>query len=337
VPWLLNACWVAGAVYATIPLFWLFVHPFARRWRQRRGKVMPLIGLVWLACILLFLGLSWPWHSLRLYQNTLAWAPALALLFAGLMIYRRVSKAFSRDTIIGRHELKPEEHQQQVVTSGMHGKVRHPIYLGHTFTLSFLVVGSGLAVLWIFWAVAAVTGWMMIAAEERELAERLGWAYKQYQRTVPAFIPLKWFLSMLGSYQLALYTAMEFFPRQRLALFDPRVGLGVLWNQLHGRNDFPTPLSWGSAALLLGVAALLWRTGHGRSLYLMLESVFLTANLLAITFMAMLSYTFRQQGQDLLYLVPVGCVTLVFSLLPFLATMFSYLKELGRLQRELSD
>src|SRR6266571_3228183 len=39
----LALAWFVGTVYATIPLFWLMVHPFAARLRARRSPLLMIV------------------------------------------------------------------------------------------------------------------------------------------------------------------------------------------------------------------------------------------------------------------------------------------------------
>jgi protein-S-isoprenylcysteine O-methyltransferase Ste14 len=50
-------------------------------------------------------------------------------------------------------------------------------------------VGTGLLVLYALLVFAAITGALMIAAEERELESRFGQAYRDYKRRVPGILP----------------------------------------------------------------------------------------------------------------------------------------------------
>ena len=50
-------------------------------------------------------------------------------------------------------------------------------------------LGTGLAVCYGLTAFALVTGAIMIRLEERELEQRFGEAYREYQRRVPAVVP----------------------------------------------------------------------------------------------------------------------------------------------------
>lgn len=185
----LTILWVLSAIYATIPLFWLTIHPFAPQWRKRRGRVMPLLGAVWLVFIVIFLAASLPWYLERFYSTPWAWVPAAFLFAVAFSIYRSVSPEFTSATLVGKQELKPREHEQKLVTKGMHARMRHPFYSGHSLVLTALAVGSGLKVLFAMWTVAMLTGALMVRAEESELEQRFGEQYLEYKRRVPAVFP----------------------------------------------------------------------------------------------------------------------------------------------------
>jgi protein-S-isoprenylcysteine O-methyltransferase Ste14 len=53
-------------------------------------------------------------------------------------------------------------------------------------------VGTGLTVCWALTAFAIVTGAAMIAMEDKELENRFGEEYRQYQSGVPAILPFIW-------------------------------------------------------------------------------------------------------------------------------------------------
>lgn len=199
VHFLRSFAWSIASIYATIPVFWLAVHPFAAAWRARRGKIYPLLGLIWLAQIILLLVLSAPWRHRLLYDTPWSWLAAVLFFVLGVRTYRAISKGFGRDRLIGRNELRPEEHAPELVTAGMHGRVRHPFYLAHWLMLTGWTVGSGLVVIYGFWIFALITGFIMLRAEERELVGRFGGEYRDYQQRVPMFFPSKFFPPRMSS------------------------------------------------------------------------------------------------------------------------------------------
>ncbi len=185
----LAVAWVIAAVYATIPAFWLVIHPFSRHWRLRRRSPYKIFLLFWLLAILVLLAATAPWRHLRLYATPLALLPAIALALVSLFIYSQAGRSFDLARLIGRPELDPAPSQPGLVATGLHERVRHPIYLGHLCTLSALTIGSGLAVLYVFLVFAVVTGWWMIREEDRELERRFGQEFLEYKKRVPGIVP----------------------------------------------------------------------------------------------------------------------------------------------------
>jgi hypothetical protein len=183
---LLLIPWMASVLYSSIPLFWFSIHPFAGSWRRMGRSPYRLLLPIW-AVILFLLGwATWPWHSVRLYSSPWMWAFAIPLLLFGFKTYAGIRSEFGMRKLSGEAELRPREHSQELVTTGMHARMRHPIYVAHLLNLAGWAIGSGLWVaLVLFAASLAVTFPLMIWLEERELAARFGASYREYQRTVP--------------------------------------------------------------------------------------------------------------------------------------------------------
>lgn len=183
----LAVAWLVGVVYASIPPFWLLIHPFAERWRQAKTDARAILGFTWLGVILLLAAITFPWREVRLYATPYSWLAWLVLAALAVSIYRRIG-SFGFDRVIGRTELKPDL-EQRLVTTGMHCRVRHPIYLGHLLMLAAWTVGSGLLVLYALWAMAVVFGVFLIRTEDAELERRFGDEFRDYKRRVPALLP----------------------------------------------------------------------------------------------------------------------------------------------------
>jgi len=190
---LLTLAWIAAVVYASIPCYWFLIHPFADFWRRRRSPFRAILPL-WLLIIAGLAALTWPWHWLRLYQTPWAWLPAVALFAAGIAIYRRMRSDFGVGNFTGDSELRPPHSSpnastHELVTTGMHARVRHPIYLAHLSMLLGWTVGTGLAVNYALLAFVLITGAAMIVLEERELEKRFGEQWRGYKRRVNAVLP----------------------------------------------------------------------------------------------------------------------------------------------------
>src|SRR5262249_23318501 len=102
--------------------------------------------------------------------------------------YRRLGH-FDRAKLLGLAEVRPQEHEQRLVTTDMHGRVRHPIYLAHGLMLTAWTIGAGTVALVALWCFGVVTGAVMIWVEDRELETRFGDEYRAYKQRVPAVIP----------------------------------------------------------------------------------------------------------------------------------------------------
>ena len=181
--------WVPTVLYATIPLYWFVVHPFAERWRARR-RPFALILPLWAALIVLTGLLSFPATRQHLYPSGWSWLAALPLFAAGALLFRRVGreKQFTGDQLIGRPELE-QGREQRLVTSGIHSRVRHPVYAAHLSMMCGWAIAGGTLASYLLLGWALASGALMIYLEDRELERRFGDEYRQYRRRVPAVIP----------------------------------------------------------------------------------------------------------------------------------------------------
>jgi protein-S-isoprenylcysteine O-methyltransferase Ste14 len=187
VRFLLTGAWVLCIVYATIPAFWLMIHPFAERLRTGK-RVIARMSMLWLVIIIAVALATRQWRDLRFYTTPWAWLGWLAFVLTAIRIYRAMRKNFSGDQLIGRDEVEANR-QPRLVTTGIHGRMRHPIYLAHLLMLTGWAFGTGLVVIWGLWGFAILTGIFLIRTEDAELERRFGDEYREYKRRVPAIFP----------------------------------------------------------------------------------------------------------------------------------------------------
>jgi protein-S-isoprenylcysteine O-methyltransferase Ste14 len=191
--WLALVGWLACAVYATIPAFWLMIHPFAERWRARHvsgGRspyrvLIPVWMLMWAVAALV----TWPWRHILIYSTIWTWVPAALLFAAGLFLYAKSGNGFSARQLGGMPELHGAHPEQRLATDGIRAHVRHPVYLAHLCEMLAWSIGTGLAVCWALTAFAIATGAVMIRMEDAELEKRFGNHFSRYRRSVPAILP----------------------------------------------------------------------------------------------------------------------------------------------------
>ena len=187
--WLGTLGWLACVVYSTIPFFWLVIHTRIDYWRSRRGLPYRSLVPLWIGMWIVVALITYPWHGLVLYQTVWSWLPAAILFTIGVWLYRAAGADFSKQQLYGLPELKLQNAEQRLVITGIRARVRHPVYLGHLCEMLAWTVGSGRLVCFVLTAFGIVTGAFMIRAEDAELEQRFGEAYRSYRHAVPALLP----------------------------------------------------------------------------------------------------------------------------------------------------
>src|SRR3977135_1032338 len=181
--------WLACVVYATIPLFWLMVHPRAHVWRKRQRSPFLILVPAWIAMWIGVGTLTGPWRNAAFYSTPWAALPAALLFSAGIFIYSSAGVHFSWAQLGGLPEVRVENQHQRLVTSGIRSRVRHPVYLGHLCEMLAWSIATGLVVCFLLTAFAVLVGAVMIQLEDAELEKRFGAAYVAYRQEVHAVVP----------------------------------------------------------------------------------------------------------------------------------------------------
>jgi len=187
--WLDLCGWIACVVYSTIPGFWLLIHPRTDYWRSRKRSPYLVLLPVWAAMWIILALLTSPWRHLAFYTSSWTWMPSILLFLTGFWIYSQSGKHFSPAQLGGVPEILPSHGEQQLVTSGIRSRVRHPVYVGHLCAMLAWSVGTGLILCYALTAFAVVTGTIMIRLEDAELERRFGEKYRAYRENVPAVLP----------------------------------------------------------------------------------------------------------------------------------------------------
>jgi len=181
--------WLACVVYSTIPLFWLMVHPWAQRWREKERSPFRMLVPAWMTMWVGMAASTAPWRNLKLYSTSWSWLPAAGLFAAGTFIYSRSGAHFSWAQLGGLPEVRAGHGDDRLITTGIRGRVRHPVYLAHLCEMLAWSSATGLVVCWILTGFAIATGAVMIRMEDAELERRFGAEYAAYRRRVPAILP----------------------------------------------------------------------------------------------------------------------------------------------------
>jgi protein-S-isoprenylcysteine O-methyltransferase Ste14 len=191
--WLQVIGWMFCVPCSTVPIFWLMIHPFAERWRQRPRSPYFFLLPAWMAFWLLAARVTWPARNVLIYpanlRASLPWLGAGLLFACGLYVYFRARENFSASQLSGLPEVHAGNGEQRLITQGIRARVRHPVYLAYLCWMLGWSVGTGLAVCWGLTAFAIVTGAAMIRMEDAELENRFGEPYRAYRNSVPAVFP----------------------------------------------------------------------------------------------------------------------------------------------------
>jgi protein-S-isoprenylcysteine O-methyltransferase Ste14 len=185
-----TIAWMIGIIYSTVPSYWLLIHSRAGRWASRGGKRLLAVGPFWVLLWIVTAAVTWRWRLVALYSAKWVWVPGIGLILAGLTVYAFARQGFTTDQVLGRAELQPHKHEQRLASGGIRSRLRHPFYLGHLCELLGWTIGTGLIVLYGLTIFAVITGYFMVRAEERELQQRFGQAYRDYMARTSALIPL---------------------------------------------------------------------------------------------------------------------------------------------------
>ena len=181
--------WLVCAVYSTIPGYWLLIHPQARYWRAQPRSPYRVLLPLWVSLLVIILLITTPWRRVTLYPSTWNWLPALVFFALGVWLYKSGGANFSLKQLQGVPEFTADHYEQRLVTTGIRARVRHPVYLAHLCEMLAWSIGTGLAVCCTLTAFAMFMGVFMIRAEDAELTDRFGAAYREYRDTVPAVLP----------------------------------------------------------------------------------------------------------------------------------------------------
>ncbi len=186
------AGWIVCSTYSTIPAFWLMVHPFIAYWRSQRSNPYKVLAPAWILMWVLAAVASAPWRLTLLYDAPYARLLAIPFWRATAYIYFGGQRHFSLNKIIGRHELEPERHDQHLVISGLHRRMRHPLYAGHLCTMLGWCFLTATVATFALTGFAIITGIFLVRTEDAELERRFGSEFREYKSVTPAILPRFW-------------------------------------------------------------------------------------------------------------------------------------------------
>jgi protein-S-isoprenylcysteine O-methyltransferase Ste14 len=173
------------AILAAGPVLWFF--PFLLVRRKFKGASTLDRRARW-GVALEGLGYTVLWQGPFWTRSLEAWQTALALALFAVACAISWTSAFA----LGRqHRVDAAlESDHRLIRSGPYRLVRHPIYT----SMIAVLVGTGILIAPWYLMAPALTFFLLgtairVRVEDRLLESRFGEEFRQYRRTVPAFIP----------------------------------------------------------------------------------------------------------------------------------------------------
>ena len=118
--------------------------------------------------------ITWPWTVL-----------GIAFLVAGAMLNLSADKAFK----VNNTTVKPFQESARLITAGVFGVTRNPMYLGMALILAGIATMAGTVTPFLVIPVFVVLmDWVFIRAEEGMLAQRFGDQWLDYKQRVRKWI-----------------------------------------------------------------------------------------------------------------------------------------------------
>jgi protein-S-isoprenylcysteine O-methyltransferase Ste14 len=172
-------------------LFWFLIHPWARRWRRLGPLRTYLIVLPEVVAVgaSLFRARGWLMGA----DLGMRWS----LIAIGVVLYGVSTwiafqhwRHLNIATMIGIPELSPTgQRKGKLLKDGIYRVVRHPRYLSAGLAVIAVALFVDYVGLYVLILLLFPLGYPMLVFEERDLIDRFGEEYRQYQREVPQLLP----------------------------------------------------------------------------------------------------------------------------------------------------
>jgi protein-S-isoprenylcysteine O-methyltransferase Ste14 len=116
---------------------------------------------------------------------------AIGIIFLCLGLFLQVLgfKTLGIKAVFGIPEILSKKEKGILIINGPFLLVRHPLYLGQLFLIIGLLLLTFELSLFLLLAIVIIFVWPVTILEEKELIERFGQAYIDYQKRVPRILP----------------------------------------------------------------------------------------------------------------------------------------------------
>jgi protein-S-isoprenylcysteine O-methyltransferase Ste14 len=172
-------------------LYWFVIHPWVRWWRK--------LGPIRTYAIVLPVMIAFGMLLFRVRAQLLGADLGMnwSLIVIGAVLYGLSTwiafqhwRHLSIATMIGIPELSTNEQRRgQLLKDGIYRVVRHPRYLSAGLAVIAVALFVDYVGVYLLIFLLFLLGYPMLVLEERELIDRFGEEYRQYQREVPRILP----------------------------------------------------------------------------------------------------------------------------------------------------
>ena len=172
-------------------LYWFVIHPWARWWRKLgpvRTYLIVLPVVVAFGVLLFHLRARLLGADLGMNWGLIPIGAVLYGLSTWIAFLHR--RHLSIATMIGIPELSPTAQRKgKLLKDGIYRVVRHPRYLSAGLAVIAVALFADYMGEYLLIFLLFPLGYPMLVLEERELIERFGEEYRQYQQEVPRILP----------------------------------------------------------------------------------------------------------------------------------------------------
>ncbi|MEJ2240520.1 MAG: isoprenylcysteine carboxylmethyltransferase family protein [Candidatus Bathyarchaeota archaeon] len=180
------------AMWPAIPMFLIQLHGATDFWKKIGIWTYAVVILEWLPIAYFIYAIQDFFFQFQFEFNIIIAIIGFSFIAAGIVLHSWTAYLLGLKATIGYTELEKVQYSKKdrIITSGPFSIARHPSYWAHTFILfgSFLV--SGLSTLAAITIVDILIAYFItMELEEKELVDRFGKEYIEYQKQVPKFFP----------------------------------------------------------------------------------------------------------------------------------------------------
>lgn len=177
-------------MWPIIPILLIPVHLSPKFWRKINILTYLFLLALWLPVAYLILLSQDLLLQIAVEFPIFIITFGLILIITGVIIHIWTAKLLGIKALIGYNEIRPDNERSNLITSSLFSITRHPTYLAHTsLWLGFFLLTGFISLGLLAIIDLLLSYFIIIPLEERELVQRFGQEYMDYEKKVPKFFP----------------------------------------------------------------------------------------------------------------------------------------------------